>query len=325
MEMANLSIALLNYQHEYGSLPPCMAKDDPDRIAKLKLHLRRAFPRNKQEDGWPADLALEQLDPAESLVFFLGGLPSNNGPRRCLGISADVSDPFNRSNRDLLAGAGSMLYEFDFGRLTDLDSDGFWEYVPHGSSVPYVYFNHESYGHKFSNPISPQADFAIAYKATHDSWYCPSEFQLVSAGPDNAFGTKRERVFPSEVNFVAEDYDNQTNFLDISFGEAILGERLDRGYGRLSSFLVPLVAMLTPPCIIFLWYRKGRMSVKQMLIGFAIIALIMGALAWDANGLGRSFYLPWLRSSTFSWSAVLFLLSSAAMLPKILRLVETGE
>jgi len=108
---------------------------------------------------------LNNLDQAESLVFWLGGLPappvlnttSNTYSFRLAGFSANKLQPFNLIDGSRLKGP----FEFQEQRFGDADGDGWLEYYPPvdlppqptGSSAaqpgnataPYVYFNAGSY------------------------------------------------------------------------------------------------------------------------------------------------------------------------------------
>lgn len=108
---------------------------------------------------------LNNLDPAEALVFWLGGLPdvpiqnaSNSlWSYRMKGFSANKLQPFNLIDSSRLKGP----FEFQEQRLGDADGDGWPEYYPQIDSVPqpsgsgvasagnptapYVYFDAGSY------------------------------------------------------------------------------------------------------------------------------------------------------------------------------------
>jgi hypothetical protein len=86
---------------------------------------------------------LDNLDPAEALVFFLGGPPAANGmivtsggnttyAYSLAGWNSNPANPFtvNPSQR------GNSLYEFQSQRLGDADGDGWPEYYPPNVDIP---------------------------------------------------------------------------------------------------------------------------------------------------------------------------------------------
>jgi hypothetical protein len=107
-------------------------------------------------------LDLDNLDQAESLVFWLGGFPtpvnSNGVPvatQKLFGVHRDSDNPFKRDVA-VIEGMNPMRYRtdplfgFDQTRLVDNDQDGWLEYVPLApklgvSTAPYVYFDSSTY------------------------------------------------------------------------------------------------------------------------------------------------------------------------------------
>lgn len=100
---------------------------------------------------------IDYLDPAEALVFWLGGLPApidvsyqpvgqrliGQFSNKIAGFSADSADPFS-----LVGSRLPRLFEFDQERLIDYDQDGWLEYLPPGGDAgrpPYVYFDGPTY------------------------------------------------------------------------------------------------------------------------------------------------------------------------------------
>jgi hypothetical protein len=210
-ETTALSNALIQYKLENGEFPPCMAKNDPDRIEKLKRHLKKVFPRHTYKGGLPTHLNLENLDPTEAVVFFLGGVPSSDEPRRNLGFSTNPTDPLaslGTSESTFRAG----YYEFfEKARLTDRDQDGFWEYSPRTIKAPFVYFDANSYDFGFLNFGQDFGD-AAAYYNTANDWQSPEGFQLISSGRDNSFGKAKIRVIKTGKGLNQQDEDNYTSF-----------------------------------------------------------------------------------------------------------------
>ena len=181
-DLSNLTNAIRMYKDAKKEFPPAMADADLDyRKERLMQHLRYAYPRFTPGGATVYEqyaalrtyiydnynqLDLDKLDQAEALVFWLGGPPTpmakgsttvRASNRRLFGFHGDVSNPFRR---DLppdgtptekmadfeLRGRSQALYDFEDGRLTDVDNDGWLEYGPPGENMaPYVYYDAKSY------------------------------------------------------------------------------------------------------------------------------------------------------------------------------------
>jgi general secretion pathway protein G len=106
----------------------------------------------------------DNLDPAEALVFWLGGMPMpaidpNSGKWlfKMAGFNANKQRPF-----DFGGSRAPGPYEFAPARLGDADGDGWPEYYPPGADVP------QPPGSTFqvANPVPPYVYFdAISYTA----------------------------------------------------------------------------------------------------------------------------------------------------------------
>lgn len=274
IEISNLSAAMqdLSSKSLGGEFPPCMTipagSATPDRATQFSRMIRKRFPRCVQDYAAikaflqssnayntaasnPNLYNLDLLDPAEAIVFWLGGLPAVPGATssKLLGFSANATTPF------VLTGSrGSSLYAFDESRLVDADGDGWLEYIPPGinkpSVAPYVYFDAASYQYSAGGntyaacypgtafPItggSPSAaftnawGFAVPYAdtATPTAW-SPKSFQLISAGLDSEYGGGPSDTAGSRPSLplvpksgtsavpaiLQGDWDNQVNFVD---------------------------------------------------------------------------------------------------------------
>ncbi len=181
-ELQRLDAALQQYSNQYGELPPTMlssytaASPSFDHTQFLRQvftrHVRRMFPRYNgyyddietainhatvpDNPGYvpAAGCDVQNLDAAESLVFWLGGLPRivwATAERYEVELTGFAADPV----APLLPQADQpqrtkMLFEFDPRRLVDSDMDGWPEYVPDfdlagADTPPYVYFDAGSY------------------------------------------------------------------------------------------------------------------------------------------------------------------------------------
>jgi len=145
-ELNELSRAIEAYKLDRKGYPPDFSNRDA-----IVLHLKRAFPRSTVNvNAWmspnpaPASGDPRRLDAAEALVFWLS-LTKNNP-------------------RDPLTGSGEtkVFYEFKAEQLTDLDNDGWPEYVSkHAPGAPYVYFDGRSQG--TTGGTAPAVGPAYAY------------------------------------------------------------------------------------------------------------------------------------------------------------------
>lgn len=245
-ELYQLDCALLHYSGLYGELPPTMlssytaASPSFDQTKFLEQvftrHVRRMFPRY---NGYYDDIEqainhatvpehtdsvynlyggcdLQNLDAAESLVFWLGGLPriiwatAERYEVELTGFAADPAAPLlpkvdqpQRTN---------TLFDFDHRRLVDSDMDGWPEYVPDfdgagPNTPPFVYFDAASYTWLPSYPMQWHPSMSSAA----DNWglarpylktYTPNDpqqhpvvtdfaaadgFQLICAGADGKY------------------------------------------------------------------------------------------------------------------------------------------
>ncbi|MCA9099968.1 MAG: type II secretion system protein [Planctomycetales bacterium] len=267
-ELNGLQTAMTSYKQENGQFPPtlCLSsnEDKVNRQQRFMRHLRKRFPRYivsdyltvrnnaaayKKADG-SSPLDIDQLDAAEAIVFWLGGFPDNTAQNKLQGFSADPTNPLK------LGGSRSeILFEFDPTRLTDVDQDGWWEYVPDGTSSigdqmpPYVYFDSASYALAPEYPsASPGRQTAVgpndapfklsgvgtewggvrpyATDTTVDPmtsipvhFHQPDTFQLISAGLDAIYGTQQLwRETSNRTGWTEFEEDNLTNFSEGRLG-----------------------------------------------------------------------------------------------------------
>ncbi|MGE0608210.1 MAG: type II secretion system protein [Pirellulales bacterium] len=177
VEIGEMDRALKDYANNNGgAYPPSFASYSPAVTAEARVwqHIQRRFPRytpantsgatpyeNFRLDvrdqsvncGFAANaLDTRNLDQAEALVFWLGGLPCPNTERRMVGFSKDPSQPFIGFNPANNAGQPQRTdpFPFDSTRLVDRDGDNWLEYIPKGTSPtgdmpPFVYFDAQSY------------------------------------------------------------------------------------------------------------------------------------------------------------------------------------
>jgi hypothetical protein len=255
-EIGQLQTAIQAYWERVQQYPPCLAQINvADRKVRFMRHVQIAFPNSnlatssKQFDvirenliagngvtsqpynyknaaGDIKPLDLYTLDPAESLVFWLGGFPTPVNPasrnsvanRRLFGFHRDSDAPFRRGavvaeGLDALRYRTDPMYQFDETRLVDYDDDGWLEYLPipqKGTSLapPFVYFDAATYATPTNNHMSlafagyPEnvvlaKQWGVARPLlteidpgdlSKSVWGNPKSFQIVFGGFDGRYG-----------------------------------------------------------------------------------------------------------------------------------------
>jgi Tfp pilus assembly protein PilE len=257
-QISQLEMAVEKYLEKHSDYPPNFNEDyvnTPWPQTIVFRHLRRVS-RNAGEnmtlwtnyangdpllgDGINLNATpYTQIDAAECLVFWLGGLSASaaspttggNGPLEPVS-STEVQ------GRRVLDRAASF-FEFKESQLGDIDGDGLFEYYPpYGDRVPYVYFDGRSYDNlgarddnansiwddddaaQYPPPNSPLiAQFGIVRPYvvgvrtvggnTVPVFAHDKKFQIISAGldgryssPANAasFGLGARKLFYTDVN-----------------------------------------------------------------------------------------------------------------------------
>lgn len=149
------------------------------------------------------------LEGDQCLVFFLGGIPGPSGP---LGFSPSPKNPTS-----LGANHPEKFYDFEPTRLyRRTDDEPFLSYLDGYSAPeepdrkPFIYFSSRFAKNGYSGTeatltVSPY----YRMNGARREYYNPNTFQLISAGPDNMFGSGG--LFdPANVSLEGED--DQINF-----------------------------------------------------------------------------------------------------------------
>jgi prepilin-type N-terminal cleavage/methylation domain-containing protein len=224
-EMTMLESAFKEYKSQYGQYPPNMGDAMPNspggtaeplRQWRFDQHLKRFCPRmtivynnlytylqnntsnyyNYQVavntgSGSPSvqRLDISTMDPAEALVFWLGGFPApcnSSGQPLCstklIGFHSNPTNPFmldiyNATNpMAFIQSRKAKLFDFDETRLVDNDMDGWLEYAPpgvsptSGATPPYVYFDAGGYTYPWpSSSMAPFGAYPAAIMGTKNS------------------------------------------------------------------------------------------------------------------------------------------------------------
>ncbi len=264
MEINTLSAAIETYKQKYGDYPP-----DGSNIVVFQRHIQVAFPRIApaevanlmnlidQKDSNGNSTGRTIIDPAEALVFFLGGFSDDprypftgeGGPlspvRRDplfdfragkltqstemfnIGTAASpVLVPLSTDETNLFLFSQMLTQENNLGRrlnaaeMVALGADIFPAYLPSGSDIPFIYFDHRTYMarplYSFNGvPVPPAQYPAIgntwnseqlvggavrAYRSDQArqstaediypfKWLGEGSFQIICAGVDNNLGT----------------------------------------------------------------------------------------------------------------------------------------
>jgi hypothetical protein len=172
---------------------------------------------NYGADGAPSGGG-KPLDPAEAMVFWLGGQSPNGGLR-----ANDVL-PLGT------AGEPKQFYAFDQARFTDRDNDGWYEYAAPGCiNAPFVYFDARSYAAYY--PAASRFDVGaidslqrgkvhplarVASPSTAEQFMSPNTFQIITAGQDGVFCKPADTsvaAFP-DGPYTSSEQDNIANFTE---------------------------------------------------------------------------------------------------------------
>jgi len=173
------------------------------------------------------------LSGAECLAFFLGGRSTGAIRQAAMsGFSKNPETPWTDvgQNRD------GPFFGFDSGRLVDVDTDQFLEYVDPlpNQQTPYLFLSSQGKNYHATNsivaPITPetvlfvQDDFDVhggfdnskdlrqIYTKSGNQPHRPNGYQIISPGLDGQYGTGGNYVSPGDVDARKPEQDNITNF-----------------------------------------------------------------------------------------------------------------
>ncbi|MBW3598286.1 MAG: prepilin-type N-terminal cleavage/methylation domain-containing protein [Planctomycetes bacterium] len=165
-EITQLEMAVESYKNANNDYPPNFYEDytnTPWTQTVLFRHLRRVSrsagevmtswdnaangnPLLGTADPSATTTPKTQIDAAESLVFWLGGLSKSATSPLTGGNCPLIPVTTTSVSSRVMIERDNSYFEFREDRLTDLDGDGLPEYIPpQGPNVPYVYFDGRSY------------------------------------------------------------------------------------------------------------------------------------------------------------------------------------
>ena len=160
-EIGTLESAIASFRAEFGIEPPgsiriyftpagwntadSNARRESIRVAS-RAYIRQVWPQFDFKNtaggatSWniPPGATYADLNGAECLVFFLGGVLDTSG-KTLIGFSKDPSNPFSQSGSNRI----KPFFDFVPDRLVNKDNDGFREYVDPipSQTSPYLYFD----------------------------------------------------------------------------------------------------------------------------------------------------------------------------------------
>ncbi|WP_339748551.1 type II secretion system protein [uncultured Rubinisphaera sp.] len=226
-ELRNLETALASFHSEYGMYPPSYiflyeapagwAGDPRSRnlIQKIWPSFDFTISRNMNLDAetarseTPDSTDTFELNGAECLAFFLGGVPQNGA---LIGFAKNPANPFSTTGNS----RDGPFHEFIASRFVDKDSDDFKEYVDTfaGQTSPIVYFSsYDGRGYRSSEitPLLANGIYRQGSATTAPAWK-EKTFQLISPGQDGLYGTGGYYSPDDTSGLSQEDADNLTNF-----------------------------------------------------------------------------------------------------------------
>lgn len=155
-EIDSLADALEQFKAKYGEYPPSRitlysTADGWNSDPRSKAIIRKYWPDfDFTSDGAGGSFLSDpvQLDGAECLTFFLGGVRDSDGSY--IGFSNNPAQPFSVAHRDSRSGP---FFRFEMSRVVDSDSDNFHGFIDPISENrdPYMYLA-EGEGFQITSP-----------------------------------------------------------------------------------------------------------------------------------------------------------------------------
>ena len=233
-EITQIDQAITTFKGQYGVEPPSSLVipaaggtwGAADRAKILAIWPQFNFTTN----GGLGNTTAFSLSGAECLVFFLGGLESGSTSSATLaGFSKNPATPWT-------GGGGTRngpYFEFDSGRIVDVDGDNLFEYLDRlpGQQTPYLYLSSQGKSYKRVNTAGADdfdvysdapATFAIPSSRNMSFAYLKSDgatphransYQIISPGFDGAFGVGG--VFNNGAELLNLDLNNDGDTSDL--------------------------------------------------------------------------------------------------------------
>jgi len=174
---------------------------------------------NGQVD-WNGDGAVSgsyDLQGQESLVFFLGGIPSRTNPPICTGFSTNPANPAAAGGERI-----NPLFDFNTQRLVRASTlggpAGFLVYLDTYKLKPYAYFaaGRSLNGYNAAGDCARLGVRPYYQNVAQGYWMKPDGCQIISAGPDGRFGAGGIEYSDSQRGTlnIKPTMDDQANFAE---------------------------------------------------------------------------------------------------------------
>ncbi len=231
-EISQLDTAVTKFNSTYNIDPPSslnIPKVGDNWAAIDRSKVRAIWPQfDFATNGGLGNSTAKSLSGAECLVFFLGGLPLTSTTSTTMtGFSKNPILPWSAAG----ANREGPYFEFDSGRLVDLDGDSFPEFLDPlpGQTSPYQYYASQGKSYAIDAVATPDA-FDVLPDVSKNPLrvYLKAEktgavgknvpqrsesFQIISPGLDGLYGPGGIYTDGSELTGTrASEADNITNF-----------------------------------------------------------------------------------------------------------------
>lgn len=207
-EITQFDQALASFKTQFGIEPPSnllIPAVGGTWDTKSRAAVRAIWPLfNFATNGGLGNGTTVHLNGAECLVFFLGGIQSGTpGAGVVSGFSKNPRTPWIAPTGN----ADGPFFEFDSGRLVDVDGDSAFEYVDTLSDqeTPYLYLTGQGKHYNRENDLSAPDDYdvfggpsgfgdinrdmLVCYRK--EDWDSPQRsesYQIISPGEDGRYG-----------------------------------------------------------------------------------------------------------------------------------------
>lgn len=233
-EISQLDSAIAKFNSTYNIDPPSSLVIPPvgDPWAAIdRSKVRAIWPQfDFATNGGLSNPTELTLSGAECLVFFLGGLQDSSGAVvTTIGFSKSPTTPWSPAG----ANREGPYFEFDSGRLVDIDGDNAREFIDPlpGQTAPYLYYSSQGKSYTVTNTAAADAfdvftDTALnpqkiylktekvaATPSTRNTPHRAESFQIISPGLDGIYGEGGIFTDGSELTGTRSvEADNITNF-----------------------------------------------------------------------------------------------------------------
>lgn len=241
VEIDQMSGALADFKAKFGFYPPSditlhVNSNGWNSDPRSRAIIRRMFPQfNFTGSGGGSWTQSRRVVAGETLVFFLGGVTDDSG-QSLIGFSNNPALPFSKAGSNRIG----PFFEFDSGRLIDVNNNKFPAYVSSlsGQTLPYMYLSaYNGKGYRYVNELPNTGGLKDVYRkgvsedTNFDGKLDPGEdtngnskldipaawnaktFQIISPGFDDKYGNGGKfDVGTADLDLDEAERDNITNF-----------------------------------------------------------------------------------------------------------------